>query len=171
MRRLNNEVLDAVCNRAVERLGHVVDLLAVTLVYMVDDDLAGEAAANRVVRERLLHRGLDGADGLAAAVVVAGAEADYQQLVFADFVLIERIIQACVTRFVVFFVVCRGIGCSGVRALGVLGGVVCSRLAAAGGQSRHHQACGEQQSAQFLEFHEKVPPFFGSSGKRTGEKP
>ena len=127
---------------------------------MVDDDLAGEAAADGVVRERLLHSGLDGADGFAAAVVVAGAEADDQQLVFADFVLIERIIQACVTRFVVLIVVCRGIGCSGVRALGVLGGVVCSRLAAAGGQSRHHQARGEQQSAQFLEFHEKVPPFF-----------
>ena len=152
MRRLIDEILDAVCNCAVERLGHVVDLLAVTLVYMVDDDLAGEAAADGVVRERLLHSGLDGADGFAAAVVVAGAEADDQQLVFADFVLIERIIQACVTRFVVFLVVCL-FGRSGIRALGVLGGVVCSRLAAAGGQRCEHQARGEQQCAQSLEFH------------------
>ena len=158
MRRLNDEILDAVCNCAVERLGHVVDLLAVTLVYMVDDDLASEAAADRVVRERGLHRGLDRADGLAAAVVVAGAEADDQQLVFADFVLIERIIQACVTRFVVFLVVCL-FGRSGIRALGILCLVV-GGLAAAGGQRCEHQARGEQQCAQSLDFHVGFLLFF-----------
>lgn len=34
---------------------------------------------------------LDGADGLTAAVVIAGAEADYEQLGITNFILIQRI--------------------------------------------------------------------------------
>lgn len=73
MGRLNNQSLNAVVYGAVQCLGYVVDLLAVTLVYMVDDDLAGEAAAYRVTGNAFCIAFSMAPDGLTAAVVIAGA--------------------------------------------------------------------------------------------------
>ena len=153
MSRLNNQGLYLVVYGAVQCLGYVVDLLAVTLVYMVDDDLAGEAAAYRVIRERLLHRLLDGADGLTAAVVIAGAEADYEQLGIANFILIQRIVQGSVTRFIVFVrigLILRIGLCSGVIVLRVVRS--CGLAAAASGQHGHQHAGNDQHNAELLQF-------------------
>ena len=45
---------------------------------------------------------LDGADRKPAVVVITGAEADNQQFVFANIVLIERIVQTGVSCIIVF---------------------------------------------------------------------
>ena len=141
MGRLHHQALDAVGHGAVQRLAHVVDHLAVTGLDVVDDDLAGKAAAHAPVREGLLQRTLDGADGLAAAVVEAGAEADHQQLVLADFVGVARIVQRGVAGVVVLFIVLRG----GLFLLG-----------AGGQQGRQHRQC-QQAGKQF--FHGFQSPF------------
>ena len=93
VRRLHDQRLHPVRDRAVQGLGDVVDDLAVARLDMVDDDLAGKAAAHAPVGKGFLQRRLDGADGETAAVVEAGAEADDQQLVLADFVGVARIVQ------------------------------------------------------------------------------
>lgn len=112
-----------------------------------------KARADRPVREGLRQGRLNGADGQAAVVVVAGAEADHQQLLLPDLVLIEGIIQA---------------GVPGVHLLRILGqirggaafdiGAASTarggrRSGAAGGQRRHQQRRGEQQGEQFFDFH------------------
>ena len=100
---LHHERFDAVGHSAVQRLGHVIDDLAVAGLDVINDDLAGKAAAHGIIREGLLHGGLDGPNGQAATIVVAGTEADDQQLVFADIVRIAGIVQRGVAGFVVLF--------------------------------------------------------------------
>ena len=73
MSGLYYEVLYAVCCCSVEGFADVVDLLAVTSVYVVDYDIGGEASSYGVIRERSLEIVLNGADGQAAAGVEAGA--------------------------------------------------------------------------------------------------
>ena len=46
---LDDQILHAVGNSALQSLLHVVDLLAVTGLNMVDDDLCGEGTADRPV--------------------------------------------------------------------------------------------------------------------------
>ena len=85
---LNHQILDPVGDGTVQGLAHIVDDFAVPVLHMVDDDLAGEASSHGILREGLLHSRLDGANGQAAVVVVAGAKADHQQLVLADFIFV-----------------------------------------------------------------------------------
>ena len=102
MGRLNDQIFDTVISGAVQRLANVVNHFAIAVLDVVKDDLAGKAAAYRVVRECFLHGFLDGADRKPAVVVIAGAEADDQQFVFANIVLIERIVQTGVSGIIVF---------------------------------------------------------------------
>ena len=89
---LDDQILHAVGNSALQSLLHVVDLLAVTGLNMVDDDLCGEGAADRPVGVCGLNGILDALDVRCAAVVEGGAEADDQDLVVADVVLIAGIV-------------------------------------------------------------------------------
>ena len=89
---LDDQILDAVGNGTVHGLLHVVDLLAVTSLDMVDDDLSGECTADRPIGVSGLQSILDALDVFHAAVVERGAEADHQQLVVADVVLIAGVI-------------------------------------------------------------------------------
>ena len=73
---------------------HVVDLLAVTGLDVVDDDLRGEGAADGPVGVRGLQGVFDALDVGHAAVVEGRAEGDDQQLVFADLVLVAGVILA-----------------------------------------------------------------------------
>ena len=93
VRRLDDKILHAIGNCTVERLGHVVDLLAVTGLDVVDDDLRGEGAADGPVGVRGLQGVFDALDVGHAAVVEGRAEGDDQQLVFADLVLVAGVIQ------------------------------------------------------------------------------
>ena len=140
MSGLYYEVLYAVCCCSVEGFADVVDLLAVTSVYVVDYDIGGEASSYGVIRERSLEIVLNGADGQAAAVVEAGAEAQHEQLVIADAVLVSRVIEGSVAGVVVLVVLCLcgRSGCasfSGSSCLrGGSGGVLCGN-ALGGGSS------------------------------------
>ena len=94
VRRLDNQILDAVGNGTVKRLVHVVDLLAVAGLNVVDDDLRGEGAADAPIRVGGLQGVLNALDVSGAAAVEGGAEADDQQLIFADVVGIARVVLA-----------------------------------------------------------------------------
>ena len=85
---LHDQVLHAVGHSTVHGLLHVVDLLAVTGLHMVDDDLCGKGAAHAPVRVGGLQGVLDALDVLHTAVVEGGAKGDHQQLVLADVVLV-----------------------------------------------------------------------------------
>ena len=94
VRRLDNQILDAVGNGTLKRLVHVVDLLAVAGLNVVDDDLRGEGAADAPIRVGGLQGVLDALDVSGAAAVEGGAEADDQQLILADVVGIARVVLA-----------------------------------------------------------------------------
>ena len=89
---LDDQILHAVGNSALQSLLHVVDLLAVTGLDMVDDDLCGEGAADRPVGICGLDGVLDALDVRCAAVVERGAEADDQDLLVADVVLVAGVV-------------------------------------------------------------------------------
>ena len=93
MCRLNDKILDSVVSSSLESLVYVVDLLAVTRIYMIDDDLGSKRSSDRPVRVGLLKRLLNAADVLYAAVVERSTEAYYQKLVLAYIILIERIVK------------------------------------------------------------------------------
>ena len=104
--RLYDQCLNAVCYSALQSLLHVVDLFAVTRVDMVDDDLRGECTAYGPVRICSRKSSLNAADRCDTAVVEAGAEADYKDLLVTDAVLVQRIIGrsvACVKSEVIVF--------------------------------------------------------------------
>ena len=96
VRRLDNEVFDAVGDSALKRLLHIIDLLAVTRLNMVDDDLRGEGAADGPVGIRGLQGVFDALDVGNTAVIVGRAEGDNEQLVLADLILIARIVERSV---------------------------------------------------------------------------
>ena len=89
---LDHEVLHTVGHSAVHGLLHVVDLLAVTGLHMVDDDLGGEGTADRPIRVSFLQSILDALDVGHAAVVEGGAEGDHQQLIVADVILVAAVV-------------------------------------------------------------------------------
>ena len=89
---LDHQTLDPVFHGPVQGLTHVVDDLAVPALETVNDELGCESPAHRPVRKGQFHGLLNGADGQPAVVVIAGAEADDQQLVLADAVLIPGIV-------------------------------------------------------------------------------
>ena len=90
---LHNQSLHTVGNRTVHSLFHVIDLLAVTGLDVVDDDLCGEGAADGPVGESLGQSILNALDVFHTAVVEGSTEGDDQQLLLADLVLIPGIIQ------------------------------------------------------------------------------
>ena len=97
MRRLDDQILDAVGHGTVQRLLHVVDLLAVTGLHMVDDDLGGKGAANAPIGVCGLQGILNALDVRRTAAVEGGAEADDQQLILTDVICVAGIIQRSIT--------------------------------------------------------------------------
>ena len=93
---LHQQLLDAVLHGALESLIHVVDGDALPGLNVVDDDLGGEGAADAPVGEGGGQGLFDAADVLGAAVVEAGAEAHHEDLLLADAVGVEGIIQRAV---------------------------------------------------------------------------
>ena len=89
---LNDEVLHAVLDCTLKSLLNIVDLLAVTGLNMVDDDLGCESSSDRPVRECGLQCILYSLDIGGSAVVEGSSEADDKKLVLADVVRIFRII-------------------------------------------------------------------------------
>jgi len=92
MRGLYYQVLNTVCHSAVQCLIHVVDMLIISCLYMVDDDLCGKCSSYRPVGIGCCDRILDTLDISHTAVVKGSAEAYYQNLVLTDLILITGII-------------------------------------------------------------------------------
>ena len=97
MCRLYNEVLNAVVYSSLECLINVVDLLSVTCIYVVDDDLCCESSSYRPVRVSFLQSLLDSADVLCTALVEGCTKAYNEKFVLADLILVQRIILRCIT--------------------------------------------------------------------------
>ena len=92
MGRLYYQVLNTVCHSAVQCLIHVVDMLIISCLYMIDDDLCGKCSSYRPVGIGCCDRILDTLDISHTAVVKGSAEAYYQNLVLTDLILITGII-------------------------------------------------------------------------------
>ena len=89
---LDDQLLHTVGDSALQSLLHVVDLLAVTGLDVVDDDLRGEGAAHGPVGVGRLQGVLNALDVGYAAVVEGGTEGYHQQLLLADLVLVAGIV-------------------------------------------------------------------------------
>ena len=89
---LNHKISDTVLLRPFKGLAYIVNGNIIPGFYVVNDNLAGESSPDCKVRKCLLNGILNGTDGQTSAVIVAGTKADYQKLIFTDFVLISGII-------------------------------------------------------------------------------
>ena len=136
--RLDDDVLDAVVDRAVHRFFEVIDDFAVSVLHVIDNDLRGEASAHVKLRKCRSNILFDRADGESSGVVEAGAERYDEDLRGADAVLVERIIQGRVAGLVVFFVF-------GFSRRFLRRGACCQRA--------HDQGHCQQQGKNFLEIH------------------
>ena len=93
---LYEQVLDAILLCACQSLVDIVDGFAVARLDMVDDDLGCERSAHGPVGISFLQGLLDTADISRAALVEGSAEADYEKLVLADLICVERVICGCI---------------------------------------------------------------------------
>ena len=98
--RLDYEILNAVGNCTVKSLLHVVHLLAVTGIYMVDDDLCCESTSYGPLRICFLKCILNSLDVLNTAVIEAGTEGYYKEFVLTDLILISGIVLGSITGII-----------------------------------------------------------------------
>ena len=84
MGRLYHQVLYAIVYGTLQGLIHIVDLLVITGLYMVDDDLCSKGTSYRPVRICGLQGFLDTSDIFCTAAVEGSTEAYYQQFVVSD---------------------------------------------------------------------------------------
>ena len=89
---LNHKIPDTVLLCAFKRLAYIVNGNIIPGFYVVNDNLAGESSPDCEVGKCLLNSVLNGTNGQTSAVIVAGTKADYQKLIFTDFILIPCII-------------------------------------------------------------------------------
>ena len=92
VRGLDDQLLHAVCRSALERLLHVVDLLTVSGLHVINDDLGGKCPSHRPVGVRFLQRFLDPADVRRAAVIEGCSETHDQKFLLTDLVAIKRVV-------------------------------------------------------------------------------
>ena len=106
MCRLDNDVLGAACYCPVKSVLYVVDDLAVSGIYMVDDDLGCESSPYCPLRISFGKRILDALDISYTAVVEGCTEAYYKEFVLADLILVAGIVKtrvACISSEIVGF--------------------------------------------------------------------
>ena len=75
MCRLYNQILHTICDCTVKCLLHVIDLLTVSCLYVVDNNLCGEGSSYGPVRISFLQCILDALDILGTAVIEGSTEA------------------------------------------------------------------------------------------------
>ena len=92
MRGLYYQVLNTVCHSAVQCLIHIVDMLVISCLYMIDDDLCSEGSSYRPVGIGCCNGILDALDISYTTVVKRSTEAYYQDLILTDLILIAGII-------------------------------------------------------------------------------
>ena len=92
MGRLYNQVLNTIIYSSLKCLIHVVNVLIITSLDMVDNDLCGKCTSYRPVRISLCKSILDAFDISYTAIVERSTKAYYQKLVLSDLILVTRII-------------------------------------------------------------------------------
>ena len=97
MGRLYNKVLYAIINCTLKCLIHIVDLLIVSCLYMVDDDLCSKCSSYCPVRISCLQCILDALDILGTAVIEGSTKAYNQDLIVTNLICIPRIILGSIT--------------------------------------------------------------------------
>ena len=98
VRGLDDKVLNAVFLCTDKGLLHVVDALAVPGQDVIEDDLGCERTADRPVGICLLQGVLDAFDITCTAVIEGRAEADDEELIFADLIKVPGIIEGGIAR-------------------------------------------------------------------------
>ena len=140
MCRLNNKILNALLYCTVKSLLHVVDILTISCLNMVDDDLCCKCSSYRPVRISFCKGIFDSLDILSTAVIEGSTKAYNKKLVLTNLILVTRIILgsiSCITSEVIrisilafyqlFLCVCQGIPCF-FSCLAVLICCICSLL-------------------------------------------
>ena len=94
---LYNEVLYAIVNRSLQCLIHIVDLLTITSLYMIDNDLCCKCSSYRPVRICCLDCFLNTTDICRTAVIEGCSKTYYKDFIFTDLISIERIILGCIS--------------------------------------------------------------------------
>ena len=74
MSGLDNEILNPIIYRTLQRLLHVINLLTIACLYMVDNNLCSKRSSDRPVWETLLQFLLDSANILCTAFIEGCAE-------------------------------------------------------------------------------------------------
>ena len=92
MSRLYHQVFNAIVNGTLKSLIHIVDLLVISCLYMVDDDLSGKCSSYRPIRICFLQSILDALDILCTAVVEGSTKAYNQKLVLTDLIAVAGIV-------------------------------------------------------------------------------
>ena len=89
---LDDQLLHAVCRCALERLLHVVDLLTISGLHVINDDLGGKGPSHRPVGVRFPKCLLDPADVRRAAVIERCSETHDQKFLLTDLIAIKRVV-------------------------------------------------------------------------------
>ena len=89
---LNHQIFYAVCDCAIQRLLHIVDLFAVAGLDVIDNDLRGKCSPDGPVGIRCLKCVFDPFDIRNTAVIEGSAEAYHKKFIFTDAVAVERVI-------------------------------------------------------------------------------
>ena len=96
MCRLYDQVLNPVVDCSFQCLIHIVDLLIITGLYMVDDDLCCKCSSYRPVRICCLKCFFHTTDILCTAVIERCTKAYNQNFIFSDVIFVQRIIFRCI---------------------------------------------------------------------------
>ena len=96
MCRLYDQVLNPVVDCSFQCLIHIVDLLIITGLYMVDDDLCCKCSSYRPVRICCLKCFFHTTDILCTAVIERCTKAYNQNFIFSDVIFVQWIIFRCI---------------------------------------------------------------------------
>ena len=97
MCRLNNQIFNAIIYGTFQSLIHVVDVLIITSLDVIDNDLCCECSSYRPVRICSLQCIFNTFDISNTAVIERSTKAYNQEFVFTDLITIARIIFGCIT--------------------------------------------------------------------------
>ena len=98
MCRLYNKVLHSIVYSSLQCLIHIVDLLAITGLYVIDDDLCCKCSSYRPVRISCLNCLLNTTDICRTAVIEGCSKTYYKDFIFTDLISVEWIILGCISR-------------------------------------------------------------------------
>ena len=88
MCRLYNQILNTICNGSVKCLIYVINLLSISCLYMIDDDLRCKCSSYRPVRICFDERLLDSTDIFYTAVIEGSTKAYYKKFILPNLITV-----------------------------------------------------------------------------------